>query len=108
MDLSQSDEQRQSVPPAMADRGRTDSASISALCQAVIEGFPDAVVIADPDSQIVLANAAACQLSGYAEAELLGMACPRIWREAASSAGVRSGAAIAPGGASLGEATLVR
>jgi len=108
MDLSQSDKQRQIVPPAMTDSGRTDTASISALCQAAIEGSPDAAVIADLDSRIVLANEAACQLSGYAEAELLGMACSRIWREAGSSEGVRSGAAVAPGGASLGEATLVR
>jgi len=108
MELSQSDKQRQSVPPAMTDHGRADTASISALCQAAIEGFPDAVVIADPDSRIVLANEVACQLSGYAEAELLGMVCSRIWREAGPSEGVRSGATVAPGGASLGEATLVR
>jgi len=105
MDRSLSDRHLQGVPPATTGRTGPHTAPIDSVCRAAIETSPDAVLVADLGAQIVLANAAACRLSGYAEAELVGLPLSRIWREADPFEDARQDGGVA---AALEEATLIR
>jgi len=52
--------------------------------RALFENAHDAIVIVDPQEEVVVdANHHACQLYGYARAELMGMSLEGLWREPA-------------------------
>lgn len=90
------------------DRGRGFATSGNELCRAAIEGSPDAIVVADQDLQIVLVNKAACRLTGYAEAELLGMNYCDLGGKLTRSVATPATGILAADTTFTGEATLVR
>jgi PAS domain S-box-containing protein len=78
--------------------------NMSVSFRAVLEAAPDAMIIADPEGHIVLVNAQAEKVFGYARAEMLGrpveMLIPASYRHAHVS--WRAGYRAAPGVRAMG------
>lgn len=52
-----------------------------ALLDAIIKDVPDAIMLTNPDRRIVLANAAATRIFGYAPGELIGQKTLALYAE---------------------------
>jgi PAS domain S-box-containing protein len=75
---------------------------------AIVDGSWDAVFISDEDSQFMLVNAAACDLTGYSEAELLEMKVPDLHEDEDGQAFESRHRPIMEGRKTLTEAFILR
>lgn len=76
--------------------------------EAIVEGSRDAVFISDESSCFVLANAAACELTGYSKEELLEMRIPDLHEEVDLNAYNVHHASIMDGRETLTESDVLR
>ena len=76
--------------------------------KAVVDGSRDAVFISDENSRFVLANAAACELTGYSEEEILEMRIPDLHEDVDRHAYNAHHDSILDGQEALTEAEVLR
>ncbi|MFG1690707.1 PAS domain S-box protein [Gemmatimonadota bacterium] len=98
------------VRRAVTERRKAEQALQDSLDwqRAIVEGSRDAIFISDEDSRLVLANSAACELTGYSEEELLRMRIPDLHEEVDLDAYLAYHDAIMGGEDALTEAKILR
>jgi diguanylate cyclase (GGDEF)-like protein/PAS domain S-box-containing protein len=76
---------------ARAERARADAARGLQVSEAVVDALQDGLVIFGPDDRIERVNAKMCELTGFAEGELLGCSPPLPYWPEESHAAIQEG-----------------